>query len=55
MNDDQTTADPKTVFDDDDLDDAVIAADDTGMLASAKFITDAEIEESLEEGKEGDV
>ena len=33
------------IFGNDDLDEAVIAADDTGMLASEKFITEAEIEE----------
>ncbi len=31
---------------DDDLDDAVIAADDTGMLAGERLITVAEIEEA---------
>jgi hypothetical protein len=41
----------------DEYDDAVIAADATGMLASEKFITDAGIEQGLE-GKDllaGDV
>jgi hypothetical protein len=49
MDNDQTTAEPKTIFDNDDRDDAVIAADDTGMLSSEKFITGAEIEESLDD------
>ncbi|HEY4441587.1 MAG TPA: hypothetical protein VGN14_14105 [Candidatus Elarobacter sp.] len=48
MSNDPTPGKPKTVFDDDDLDDAVIAADDTGMIASEKFITDSEIEEAVE-------
>ena len=33
------------IFSDDDLDEAVIAADDTGMLSGEKLITEAEIEE----------
>ena len=49
-NDPATTRKKKTVFDDDDLDDVVINADDTGMLESEKLITDAEIEEALHKG-----
>jgi hypothetical protein len=46
---DDATNDP-TVDDTsgDDLDDAVIAADDTGMLAGERLITIAEIEEAGE-------
>ena len=33
------------------LDEPVIAADATGMLANEKYITDAEIEEGLENGE----
>ena len=40
----------KKLFGDDDLDDAVMSADDTGMLASEKLITEAEIEQSQQEG-----
>jgi hypothetical protein len=43
MKDDRTTSKP----DDDDLDDGVIAADDTGMISGERLITQAEIEEVL--------
>jgi hypothetical protein len=48
------------VFAGDELDDAVIAADDTGLLGSEKLITEAEIEAQLEQpasnaGDEGNV
>ena len=49
MNNDLET--PDDVRDDsldDDLDDAVVAADDTGMVAQERYITEAEIEEGLE-------
>jgi hypothetical protein len=56
---DDTDTDDETFQEDvlDKYDDAVIAADATGMLASEKLITDVEIEEGLE-GKDllaGDV
>ena len=38
----------------DELDDAVIAADDTGMLAGERLITVAEIEEAQESPKSGE-
>jgi hypothetical protein len=56
MKDDQLPADTGDTTSDepidggilDEFDDAVIAADATGMLATEKFITDAEIELGLE-------
>ncbi len=61
MNDDQPddleTADPEgddaTGPDLDALDDAVLAADDTGMLAGERLITIAETDQSLNPGEEG--
>ena len=55
MNDDRAASDiDETSADEpvdggklDDYDDAVIAADDTGMLAGERFITVTEIEEGL--------
>ncbi|HZO92244.1 MAG TPA: hypothetical protein VFB22_00620 [Candidatus Baltobacteraceae bacterium] len=50
MQDDATN---ESVADDDgELDDAVIAADDTGMLAGERLITVAEIEEAEETSRE---
>lgn len=55
MNDDRSPADDATTEEDDTRedvfdthDDAVIAADATGMLAGERMITNAEIEEALE-------
>lgn len=43
-------------FDHDELDDAVIAADDTGMLATERTITEVELEEAQEgDSDEGEV
>ena len=43
-------------FDHDELDDVVIAADDTGLLAEQRLITEAELEEAQEtEGDAGGV
>jgi hypothetical protein len=40
-----------SVFDDDELDDAVTAADDTGLISGERVITQAELEEAeLREG-----
>ncbi len=50
MQDDATKASRSD--DDEDLDDAILAADDTGMLAGERMITIAEIEEA--EGKSSD-
>ena len=51
MNDD-ADADLDTIPDDDDRDEAVIAADDTGMVSSERLIVQTEIEEGLEEPRE---
>ena len=48
MNDDRTT-DPDVLDDDDQRDEAVIAADDTGMVSSERLIVQTEIEEGLED------
>lgn len=55
MNDDRSAADDETTDDEDTRetvfdthDDAVIAADATGMLAGERMITNAEIDEALE-------
>lgn len=55
MNDDRSPADDAATEEDDTRedvfdqhDDAVIAADATGMLAGERLITNAEIEEALE-------
>lgn len=56
MTDDRSKAerdDPEDITEENGLDrydDAVIAADATGMLAGEKFITDSEIEGGLESG-----
>ena len=58
MNEDLPTTEDPTAGDDaptdggvlDEFDDAVIAADDTGMLSGERDITVAEIEEGLGEG-----
>jgi hypothetical protein len=62
MNDDRTQSDPATesepkskieeLFENDDLDDAVINADATGMVAAEHLITEAELREAgvLDEG-----
>ncbi len=60
MNDDRTETDPaagsepkskiEELFENDDLDDAVIAADATGMVAAEHLITEAELHEALDEG-----
>jgi hypothetical protein len=42
---DETTEEPADGGKLDDLDDPVLAADDTGMLAGERYITNAEIEE----------
>ncbi len=53
MQDDSTKA---ADSDDEHLDDAIIAADDTGMLAGERMITVAEIEEAEEKSADaGDV
>jgi hypothetical protein len=48
MNDKATK--PET-DDDSDRDDAIVAADATGMIANERLISDADIEEGLEGGK----
>jgi hypothetical protein len=62
MNHDRTESDPaddskpkspvEELFEDDDLDDAVINADATGMVAAEHLITEAELREAgvLDEG-----
>ena len=59
MNDDRATADDIATDDEetrenafDQHDDAVIAADATGMLAGERLITNAEIEDGLSSGDE---
>ena len=39
----------KDLFDDDGLDEAVAAADDTGLVRGEQIITEAEIQSELEE------
>lgn len=44
----------KNVSWEDTYDDVIVNADDTGLVATERFITDAEIEEALEKPLTGD-
>lgn len=43
---------PKNIFEDDDLDEAVTAADDTGMVSAERLISEEPIIEATEEPEE---
>jgi hypothetical protein len=43
---------PKNIFDDDELDEAITAADDTGMVSAERLIAEEPIIEATEEPEE---